>query len=173
MGVMLPSALTRGLKGVGSSGGATNVHGEQMSEKIVVGSDGSDTAKQAVDEAVRIAKALNAELHVVMSNHDLRNARIVGAPQGAIPVYGSMHEGVPAAVIDAAVGSARISGITAEGHVIDRDAADAVLQVAEEIGASTIVVGNKGMSGGRRLLGSVPNKISHEAHCNVLIVATT
>jgi nucleotide-binding universal stress UspA family protein len=144
-----------------------------MSEKIVVGSDGSDTAKQAVDEAMRIAKALGAELHVVMSNHSLRGAHVVGAPQGAVPVYGSMHEGLPAAVIDEAVAAARISGIAAEGHVIDRDPADALLQVAGEVGASTIVVGNKGMSGGRRLLGSVPNKISHEAHCNVLIVATT
>ena len=144
-----------------------------MSEKIVVGSDGSDTAKQAVDEALRIAKALGAELHVVMSNHSLRGAHIVGAPQGAVPVYGSMHNGVPAAVIDEAVAAARISGITAEGHVIDRDPADALLEVADKVGASTIVVGNKGMSGGRRLLGSVPNKVSHEAHCNVLIVATT
>jgi nucleotide-binding universal stress UspA family protein len=144
-----------------------------MSEKIVVGSDGSDTAKQAVDEAMRIAKALGAELHVVMSNHSLRGAHVVGAPQGAVPVYGSMHEGLPAAIIDEAVAAARISGITAEGHVIDRDPADALLQVADEIDASTIVVGNKGMSGGRRLLGSVPNKVSHEARCNVLIVATT
>src|ERR1700761_1254793 len=144
-----------------------------MSEKIVVGSDGSETAKQAVDEAMRIAKAVGAELHVVMSNHSLRGAHVVGAPQGAVPVYGSMHDGLPAAVIDEAVAAARISGITAEGHVIDRDPADALLEVADQIGASTIVVGNKGMSGGRRLLGSVPNKVSHEARCNVLIVATT
>ena len=144
-----------------------------MSEKIVVGSDGSDTAKQAVDEAQRIAKALGAELHVVMSNHSLRGAHIVGAPQGAVPVYGDMHENLPAAIVDEAVAGARISGVTAEGHIIDRDPADALLQIAEEVGASTIVVGNKGMSGGRRLLGSVPNKVSHEAHCNVLIVATT
>ncbi len=42
-----------------------------------------------------------------------------------------MHDGVPAAVIDEAVAAARISGITAEGHGIDRDPADALLQVAE------------------------------------------
>jgi nucleotide-binding universal stress UspA family protein len=143
-----------------------------MSEKIVVGSDGSDTAKQAVEEAARIAKALNAELHIVMSNRGLRDARIGGAPPGAVPVYGSMQEGISGAIVDEAVAGARVAGLTAEGHVIDREPADALLQVAEEIGASTIVVGNKGMSGGRRLLGSVPNKVSHEAHCNVLIVAT-
>ncbi len=144
-----------------------------MSEKIVVGSDGSATAKEAVDEALRIAKALGAELHVVMSNQSLRGAHVVGAPQGAIPVYGDMHENLPTAIVDEAVAAARISGVTAQGHVIDRDPADALLQVAKEVDASTIVVGNKGMSGGRRLLGSVPNKVSHEARCNVLIVATT
>ena len=143
-----------------------------MSEKIIVGSDGSDTAKQAVKEAVRLAKALGAELHVVMSNRSLRDARIVGAPQGAVPVYGEMQGGVSGAVVDEAVASARIEGVTAEGHVVDRDPADALLQLALELGASMIVVGNRGMSGGRRLLGSVPNKVSHEASCNVLIVAT-
>ena len=144
-----------------------------MSEKIIVGSDGSDTAKHAVDEAVRIAKALGAEVHVVMSNKSLRDARVVGAPEGAKPVYGNMQEGVGHAIVDEAVAGARIAGLQAEGHVVDdRDPADALLKVADEVGGSMIVVGNKGMSGGRRLLGSVPNKVSHEAKCNVLIVAT-
>jgi nucleotide-binding universal stress UspA family protein len=52
-------------------------------------------------------------------------------------------------------------------------AADALLDVAERVGAEMIVVGNKGMHGTRRLLiGSVPNTVSHRARCNVLIVAT-
>ena len=53
------------------------------------------------------------------------------------------------------------------------DAADAILDVAEEQRADLIVVGNKGMTGAKRfLLGSVPNKISHHAPCSVLIVRT-
>src|SRR5258708_5498195 len=52
--------------------------------------------------------------------------------------------------------------------------AAAILDVAEEKGADLIVVGNKGMTGARRfLLGSVPNKVSHHAPCNVMIVRTT
>ena len=51
------------------------------------------------------------------------------------------------------------------------DAADAILDVAEEQGSDLIVVGNKGMTGATRfLLGSVPNKVSHHAPCSVLIV---
>jgi hypothetical protein len=46
--------------------------------------------------------------------------------------------------------------------------------VAEEQGAALIVVGNKGMTGSRRyLLGDVPNKVSHHAPCNVMILRTT
>jgi nucleotide-binding universal stress UspA family protein len=54
------------------------------------------------------------------------------------------------------------------------DAADAILDVAEEHAADLIVVGHKGMTGATRfLLGSVPNKVSHHAPCSVLIVRTT
>ncbi len=54
------------------------------------------------------------------------------------------------------------------------DAADAILDIAEEQKADLIVVGNKGMTGATRfLLGSVPNKVSHHAPCSVLIVRTT
>jgi len=58
-------------------------------------------------------------------------------------------------------------------HAIQQDAADALLEVAEKVGATMIVVGSKGMHGARRFaLGNVPNKVSHRAHCNVLIVDT-
>ncbi|WP_309233282.1 universal stress protein [Conexibacter sp. W3-3-2] len=54
------------------------------------------------------------------------------------------------------------------------EAADAILRIADEQGADLIVVGNKGMTGAARfLLGSVPNKITHHAPCNVLVVRTT
>jgi nucleotide-binding universal stress UspA family protein len=54
------------------------------------------------------------------------------------------------------------------------DPADAILDVAEELKADLIIVGNKGMTGAKRfLLGSVPNKVSHHAPCSVLIIRTT
>jgi nucleotide-binding universal stress UspA family protein len=54
------------------------------------------------------------------------------------------------------------------------DAADAILDVAEEQGCDLVVVGNKGRTGAKRfLLGSVPNTVSHHAPCSVLIVRTT
>jgi nucleotide-binding universal stress UspA family protein len=83
-----------------------------------------------------------------------------------------MHTAIPSAAVDEAAAAARIAGVKAEAHVVDREGAQAILAVAEEVGATMIVVGSKGMTGGRRLLGSVPNTISHEATCSVLIVAT-
>ena len=66
------------------------------------------------------------------------------------------------------------SGRTLPTHALPGDAADAILQVAGEVNADLIVVGNKGMAGARRfLLGSVPNKVSHHAPCSVIIIRTT
>ena len=65
-------------------------------------------------------------------------------------------------------------GSTVTTHAREGDPADAILDVAEEMKADLVVVGNKGMTGARRfLLGSVPNKISHHAPCGVYIVRTT
>jgi nucleotide-binding universal stress UspA family protein len=117
---------------------------------IVVGTDGSETAKLAVREAVRLAKAFGEEVHVVSGYTPLRGARIAGAPEGAAKVWAPLPDSEVSAILDEA----------------------ALLQVASDTGANLIVIGNRGMQGARRLLGSVPNKVSHQAPCNVLIVAT-
>ena len=77
-------------------------------------------------------------------------------------------------ILEGAAGPAQEAGVEVDTHPREGDPADAILDVAEEIGADLIVVGNKGMTGARRfLLGSVPNKISHHAPCSVYIVRTT
>jgi len=77
-------------------------------------------------------------------------------------------------VLEAAAGSAEQQNVKVNTHPREGEAADAILDVAEELGADLIVVGNKGMTGARRfLLGSVPNKISHHAPCGVLIARTS
>ena len=58
-------------------------------------------------------------------------------------------------------------------HALPGDPADAILRVAGEMNADLIVVGNKGMRGASRILGSIPNHIAHKAPCSVLIVNTT
>jgi nucleotide-binding universal stress UspA family protein len=58
-------------------------------------------------------------------------------------------------------------------HSAKGDPADILIAKADEVGADLIVVGNRGMKGVRRVLGSVPNSVAHGANCSVLIVDTT
>jgi nucleotide-binding universal stress UspA family protein len=143
-----------------------------MSDSIVVGTDGSETAGRAVGEAIRLAKALDADIHIVSAYEPLRGAKIQGAPVAAAKVWAPLPDTLVNATVDEAAARVRTSGVSVEKHAVEKDPADALLQVADEIGANLIVVGSKGMHGARRVLGSVPNKVSHRARCNVLIVAT-
>jgi nucleotide-binding universal stress UspA family protein len=63
-------------------------------------------------------------------------------------------------------------GVDGDAHAVPAHPATAILTVAEAVGADLIVVGNRGMKGARRVLGSIPNHVSHHAHCDVLVVDT-
>jgi nucleotide-binding universal stress UspA family protein len=144
-----------------------------MDDSIVVGTDGSETAKLAVTEAVRLAKALGAQVHVVSAYEPLRGARVTGAPEGAAAVWQPLPDDKVESILSQAAAGVRLAGLEVTPHAVRKDPADALIEVAEEVKATMIVVGSKGMHGARRLaLGNVPNKVSHQARCNVLIVAT-
>jgi nucleotide-binding universal stress UspA family protein len=144
-----------------------------MGESIVVGTDGSASAQQAVVEAIRLAKALGAELHVVSGYEPLRGARIAGAPEGAAKVWAPLPDAAVEATLDEAAATARLRDVDVTTHAVERDPVDALLEVARNVDANLIVVGSKGMHGARRFaLGNVPNAVSHKAPCNVLIVST-
>jgi nucleotide-binding universal stress UspA family protein len=147
-----------------------------MFGSIVVGTDGSDTAKEAVRQATELAQSLRAVLHVVSAYEPVPEGRL-RAERQAVPddVQWSINprEDVEATLSDAAE-SIRGAGVQVETFAREGDPADAILDVAEEQNADLIVVGNKGMTGAKRfLLGSVPNKVSHHAPCSVLIIRTT
>jgi nucleotide-binding universal stress UspA family protein len=77
------------------------------------------------------------------------------------------------AVLRDAAQLAKSEGIEVELHPRKGDPADALLAVAKDTDADLIVVGNRGMTGARRVLGSVPNKVTHHADCNVMVVKTS
>jgi nucleotide-binding universal stress UspA family protein len=145
---------------------------QRATGSIVVGTDGSETAKRAVGEALRLAGALGEEIHIVSGYAPLRGAHIAGAPEGAAQVWAPLPDSEVRRILDEAAAQARLADIQVQTHAVQTDPADALLEVASEVGASLIVVGNRGMHGARRVLGSVPNKVSHQARCNVLIVST-
>jgi nucleotide-binding universal stress UspA family protein len=144
-----------------------------MPETIVVGTDGSDSAARAVGEAARLARALQAELHIVSAFEPLRDAHIEGAAEGAARIWAPLPDSEVEAILSETKSKLAAQQLNATTHAIRAHPADALLEVANEVNADLIVVGSKGMHGARRLaLGNVPNKVSHRAHCNVLIVAT-
>jgi nucleotide-binding universal stress UspA family protein len=144
--------------------------------RIVVGTDGSETAAEAVRQAIDLAKLSHATLSVVSAYQPVSGRRVQDEQRDApADVHYELgpREDVNL-VLDAAAAEAKKEGIEVQTHPVEADPADAILNVAEETKADLIVVGNKGMTGARRyLLGSVPNNVSHHAPCSVIIVRTT
>jgi nucleotide-binding universal stress UspA family protein len=123
-----------------------------MYKRILVGTDGSDTAAMAVERAVELATATGASLTILTAGQGESAKKIV----------------------DRAAVAHADSGVKIETRVDDRDAATALVEVADEGDYDLLVVGNKGMTGASRFfLGSVPNKVSHHIQRSLLIVRTT
>jgi nucleotide-binding universal stress UspA family protein len=148
-----------------------------MFTSIVVGTDGSETAHTAVRRAIDLAAGLGARLQIVSAYEPVSDQRLQDE-RANVPAdlqwMINPHDDVMA-MLEQAQTEARGAGVAeVETFARQGDAADAILDVAEEQRSDLIVVGNKGMTGAKRfLLGSVPNKVSHHAPCSVLIVRTT
>ena len=126
-----------------------------LSDPIVVGTDGSVTAQRAVDQAGELGKALDVPVHIVA----VRETAKAGLSVAEQAVTGSRER-------------LESRGVKVRTHLLAGSAAVELMKIAEAEHAQMIVVGNRGMTGGRRLLGSVPNDVSHNAPCGVLIVPT-
>ena len=119
--------------------------------KVVVATDRSETAAQAVRWAADLAERFGAELVLL---------QVLTEPQ----------EGAEELL---RADAAALAGARALVRV-DSDIAGAVVRTAEEERADVLVVGNAGMGGRKEfLLGNVPNRISHAARCAVVIVNTS
>jgi nucleotide-binding universal stress UspA family protein len=121
---------------------------------------------------VSLASAVGAEVHVVSAFVPLRGLRIEGRPEDTANLQATLPDMAVERTHSEAATTVRQAGVDVVTHAIRGNAADALLSVAEDVGASTIIVGSRGMHGARRLLGSIPNGVAHAARCNVLIVYT-
>jgi nucleotide-binding universal stress UspA family protein len=122
-------------------------------QKILVGTDGSKTAAKAVDRAVSVAKTLQAELTILSAGKPDRAKAVVESEA-------KRHAG---------------SGVPISTEIVDDDAVAGLVDAARSGGYDLLVMGNRGMTGMSRFfsLGSVPNKVSHQLPCSLLIVKTT
>ena len=140
-----------------------------MFSTVVVGADDSSTAREAVMIAADVAQTGGAQLHIVTA-YDPKSVRLDHLP-AELRYAGGEH---PAeALLRRLSELVRERGLEPIVHAAEGDPVDAIVAVAESVDADLIVVGNKGMKGVRRVLGSVPNSVAHKAPCSVLIADTT
>jgi nucleotide-binding universal stress UspA family protein len=143
---------------------------------IVVGTDGSESATKAVGKAAELARQTEGRLAIVSAYRPLAGAKIEGVADAGAEANAwkdGLSDSVVGVVLRNAAQVAKAEGIEVSTHARTGDAAEALLAVAKDENADLIVVGNRGMTGARRVLGSVPNKVTHHAECSVLVVKTT
>jgi nucleotide-binding universal stress UspA family protein len=120
-------------------------------DKIVVGYYKSITGREALKQATALADTLDADLHLVTS-------------------FGpDAWEDAERHLASKKFGSVR----TLETHAVGGDIADVLVEVADQVGADLIIVGNKDLHGSKRVRDSVAGAVSAKASCAVLIVPTT
>jgi nucleotide-binding universal stress UspA family protein len=145
------------------------------SDPVVVGTDGSATAELAVNRAAELAQALGAPLHVVTA-YSVGSSGMWMAGAAGMPVAAAAEEehaqNTAQEIVDRTSARLKREGIQVTTHICLGDPAEVLMTIAGDENAQMIVVGNRGMAGARRVLGSVPNRVSHRARCGVLIVPT-
>ncbi len=144
-----------------------------MYKSVLVATDGSETAGEAVRIATELAKTFEATLHIVSvyqsgTKGTLRVMEMSGAYPGSVDTLS-----IADTLLESIAAHARTQGIDTRTYAVTGAVADRIVGVAEEQHVDLIVVGNKGMKGAKRILGSVPNAVAHAASCAVLIHNTT
>lgn len=145
-----------------------------MFKSIVVGSDGSPRSQQALGAAIELARLHAATLHVVQAFRSALQAAAL-AGDAMVDMAATTDAEIQAQIeqeLRALVAGIQSDGLVVRTYASAQPAANAILSVAAQQRADLIVVGNKGMHGARRVLGSVPNTIAHQATCAVMIVPT-
>ena len=139
-----------------------------MFSTIAVGTDGTDSAKQAVAQAIELAKRYDAELVLISAFQDSGTAPKDDPDerQWAYSTSAQLQAILSRLEIDLKAEGVACRTLFAEGNP-----ADVLVRLAEECEADALVIGNKGMQ--RRMLGSVPNSVTHKAPCSVFVVKTT
>ncbi len=138
-----------------------------MFKQILLAYDGSPSARHAANYAEQLACKFKSQLDVVYAfgpiqhgmDDSLREARIEEEINCGDALIGNLL-----ATFDCA-------GIIASGHVLEGRPADVILEQAQECSNDLIVIGSRGLEAPEGyLLGSVSDRVVHEAACPVLVV---
>jgi nucleotide-binding universal stress UspA family protein len=141
-----------------------------MISTVAVGTDGSATAEEAVKQAADLARRFGAKL-VLLSAFPGSRGSSAGRGEDIELQWASSSQAQVRTILERSETALSQEGIECEMRSDEGDPADVLVRLAEECGADLLVIGNKGMK--RRVLGSVPNTVTHKADCSVMVVKTT
>jgi nucleotide-binding universal stress UspA family protein len=139
-----------------------------MISTIAVGTDGSATARKAIDVAAEMARRFDAKvvLASVYNEPAGRSSGKVDELQWASNPAARLRE-----ILARTERELQDQGIDCATRTGKGNPAKALVEIAEKCDADVLVIGNKGIR--RRVLGSVPNSVAQSAPCSVLVVKTT
>ena len=144
-----------------------------MISTVAVGTDGSDTAAKAVEFALDLAARYEAKIVFLSAYRPVADSQLKREQREApedVQWQINPAENVEPALRDAGE-LADERGLKWDSEAREGDPSKVLVDLAEKFNADILVMGNKGMR--RKVLGSVPNSVSHRAGCHVLIVKTT
>src|SRR4051794_9551518 len=141
-----------------------------MIKTVAVGTDGSDTAAKAVEFAIDLAARYEARIVFLSAYKAASDEREKRDAPDDVQWQFSASEDVDPALRDAE-DSAKERGIESSSEAKEGEPSKVLVELAGKHDADVLVIGNKGMD--RKVLGSVPNTVSHKAPCSVVIVKTT
>jgi nucleotide-binding universal stress UspA family protein len=130
--------------------------------KVVIGYDPSDRGERAFATGVEIARALGAEIHVVTAFDDGPKAAVEITPQRR----------AAETTLEKVAARTELAAARVRVHAVPGKPADVIVEVARDVHADVIVIGNRGAQGAARVLGSVANAVMAHAPCDVLVVKT-
>jgi nucleotide-binding universal stress UspA family protein len=136
--------------------------------EIIVGVDGSATARMAAVAAAEMATNYNSPLHIVMSMTRNTSQEVQG---GGSERWHVDSIGVAEDLIKQLASQLKTTSPITHAVVLS-DPASALCDEASRLDASIIVVGNKRVQGAARVLGSIAGDVAKRAPCNVFIVHT-
>lgn len=141
-----------------------------MISTVAVGTDGSATAAEAVSEAAEIARRFGAKLVLLSAFQDSKGSP--ASKGGDIELQWAANPSARVrTILERSEEELRGAGLECETRADDGDPAEVLVRLAAECGADLLVIGSKGIK--RRVLGSVPNTVTHNADCSVMVVKTT
>jgi nucleotide-binding universal stress UspA family protein len=139
-------------------------------ETIAVGTDGSPTASKAVEAAVEMARRFDSELVLLSAFKNSHDVRAEGHTDVELQ-WTTNKDARVREILARTEEQLRDAKVDCRTMIEEGDPADVLIRLAEECDADLLVIGNKGLQ--RRILGSVPNTVTHRVQCSVYVVKTS